>query len=485
MPKLSLPAVPALLTSARRYFGTLTTPTLRLGVTGLAQAGKTVFITALIRNLTAGGRLPFFQAHADRRILSCHLEPQPDDYVPRFDYEGHLDALLAHPPNWPESTRHISQLRIAVEYLPANALWRNLGPRTLHIDIIDYPGEWLVDLQMLEQDYTHWSAAQMQLARNPVRAATAAPWLATAAKLDAIAKAHEELARAAASTFTAYLSAARTAGQSLGTLGPGRFLMPGDLEGSPMLTFVPLDLPPGAQIPAGSLAAMMARRYESYKTHVVKPFFRTHFAKLDRQIVVVDALTAMNHGPAAVEELTKALEISLKAFRPGNGSWLSRILDRRIDRVAYAAAKADHLPHASHDRLQAALETMMHNAASRAELSGGTVKALAIAAIRATSERKTSDGRQDLYCVQGTPMPGEVIDGKRFDGNKEVAIFPGDLPADPAGIVNGSNVPIDVRFVRFRPPPLSDPRATALDVSPWPHIRLDRAMEFLLGDYLQ
>ena len=29
---------------------------------------------------------------------------------------------------------------------------------------------------------------------------------------------------------------------------------------------------------------MMQRRYEAYKTHVVKPFFRDHFSRLDRQI---------------------------------------------------------------------------------------------------------------------------------------------------------------------------------------------------------
>ncbi len=45
---------------------------------------------------------------------------------------------------------------------------------------------------------------------------------------------------------------------------------------------------------------MMERRYEAYKTHVVKPFFREHFARIDRQIVLVDALTAINRGPEAV-----------------------------------------------------------------------------------------------------------------------------------------------------------------------------------------
>ena len=48
---------------------------------------------------------------------------------------------------------------------------------------------------------------------------------------------------------------------------------------------------------------MMERRYEAYKTHVVKPFFRDHFARLDRQIVLVDMLAALNAGPAALRDL--------------------------------------------------------------------------------------------------------------------------------------------------------------------------------------
>ena len=88
--------------------GDFLTPAVRLGVTGLSRAGKTVFITALVRNLVSGGRLPFFAPEAEQRIVRAYLEPQPDDSVPRFDYEAHLDDLLASPPSWPESTRRIS-----------------------------------------------------------------------------------------------------------------------------------------------------------------------------------------------------------------------------------------------------------------------------------------------------------------------------------------------------------------------------------------
>ncbi|MEL6873705.1 MAG: YcjX family protein, partial [Pseudomonadota bacterium] len=49
-------------TTARRSLGEYASPTLRLGVTGLSRAGKTVFITALVRNLTEAHRLPAFEA---------------------------------------------------------------------------------------------------------------------------------------------------------------------------------------------------------------------------------------------------------------------------------------------------------------------------------------------------------------------------------------------------------------------------------------
>ena len=51
-------------------------PTLRLGITGLSRAGKTVFITALIHGLTRGGRFPVFEPFASGRIAGARLEPQ-------------------------------------------------------------------------------------------------------------------------------------------------------------------------------------------------------------------------------------------------------------------------------------------------------------------------------------------------------------------------------------------------------------------------
>ena len=83
---------------------------------------------------------------------------------------------------------------------------------------------------------------------------------------DAAAPLDEPTARALAADFTAYLAAARAAG--LSSVAPGRFLMPGDLEGSPALTFSPLHRP-DAPPPATRSGAPSSSRFEAYKRVVV------------------------------------------------------------------------------------------------------------------------------------------------------------------------------------------------------------------------
>jgi uncharacterized protein len=464
----------------------LMTPTLRLGVTGLARSGKTVFITALVRNLVSGGRLPFFAAMAEGRIARAYLEPQPDDRVPRFAYEEHLADLRADPPRWPESTRQISQLRITVEYASGKILRRALAPGRLHIDVVDYPGEWLLDLPLLDLDFAQWSLQAMGEAQRRRRAPAAGAWLEFLAAVDPAGAADEQVALRGAKLFTLYLQEARAPDAALVAPGPGRFLLPGDLAGSPLLTFFPVPPTANGGGGRGSLWAMLARRFESYKAHVIKPFFRDHFAHLDRQIVLVDALAAINSGAEGLRELERTLAAVLSAFRPGANTWLSWIATRRIDRLVFAATKADHLHHTSHDRLEAILRWLADKAIARASFAGADVKVMALAAVRATREAEARTpgafGRQRLPCIVGVPLPGERLGGKVFDGRAEAAVFPGDLPEDPAGLLDGLGAEW-VHFPRFRPPPLASD-ASSGEAAVLPHIRLDRAMDFLLGDKL-
>jgi predicted YcjX-like family ATPase len=461
----------------------LGTPTVRLGVTGLSRAGKTVFITALIHNLVNGGRLPMLDAAAEGRIARAALEPQPDDDVPRFDVEAHVDTLLKQR-DWPQSTRQVSELRLTITFESAHFLSRALGRGKLHLDIVDYPGEWLLDLPLLDKDFATFSREALERARQDARAPIARPFLDALAGIDPDAEADETTARDLARHYTTYLGDCRAEGRALSMLPPGRFLMPGDLDGSPALTFAPLDIAPDAgTAPPGSLRAMMERRYEAYKKHVVRPFFRDHFARLDRQIVLVDALSALNAGPAALADLETALSEILAAFRPGRVSRLFSILTRRIDRILFAATKADHLHRADHDRLEAILRRLVKRALERAHYSGAEVDVLALAAIRATREARVTHDGEAMPAILGTPLPGERVNGETYDGKTEIALFPGDLPDDPETVfAPGAEPQSPVRFVRFRPPELQT-TAEGLKLS-LPHIRLDRALHFLFGDYL-
>ncbi|WP_102959134.1 YcjX family protein [Mangrovicella endophytica] len=457
-------------------------PTMRLGVTGLARAGKTVFITALVHNLLHGGRLPLFEAQASGRIAGSRLEEQPDDAVPRFQYEDHIRTILEERA-WPQSTRAISELRLTVEFQSASGWSRLFSAGRLSIDIVDYPGEWLLDLPLLEKDFATFSTEALERARRPGRDALAAGYLSALAAIDIAAPLQETAAQALAAAFTAYLNACRRDRTALSTLPPGRFLMPGDLEGSPALTFAPLPVEPNRSYPKGSLAAVFQRRYEAYKSVVVKPFFRDHFARLDRQIILVDALQALNAGPEAVRDLENALADILTAFRPGRASWLASFLTRRIDRILIAATKADHLHRESHRRLEAIVRRLMDDAIRRADFSGAKTEVIALAAIRATREASVEDRGDTLPVIVGTPMQGETIGADRFDGRTETAIFPGDLPADPAKLFADGTARLDpISFVRFQPPRL-ERTAEGLTLS-LPHIRLDRALQFLLGDRL-
>jgi predicted YcjX-like family ATPase len=198
---------------------TFSEPTIRLGVTGLARAGKTVFITSLVANMLDRGRMPGLLAAKDGRIEAAFLQPQPDDTVPRFDYENHIAQLTGPEPGWPDSTRTISELRLSLRVRPSGLLSSFQSPRVVHLDIVDYPGEWLLDLALLDITYADWSA---QVLERIATRTEAEAYLKAVAAIDPGEKLKEPEAISLAETFTSYLGAARAAG--FFDVTPGRFL---------------------------------------------------------------------------------------------------------------------------------------------------------------------------------------------------------------------------------------------------------------------
>ena len=184
------------------------------------------------------------------------------------------------------------------------------------------------------------------------------------------------------------------------------------------------------------------------------------------------------HVSKQVSDLEAALGEILRAFRQGDNNPLTRLIARRIDRIVFAATKADHIHSASHDRLEAVMNRLVASAARRARFAGAETRSVALAAIRATRESHV-DGHE---VIVGTPEAGETLDGVRYDGNTEIALFPGDLPEHPDSVLEDGKR-VELKFLRFRPPARLERNAEGNAVLP--HIRFDRALEFLLGDKLR
>ena len=162
----------------------------------------------------------------------------------------------------------------------------------------------------------------------------------------------------------------------------------------------------------------------------------------------------------------------LGAFRPGPNAWLSQLLfGKRVEKILFAATKADHLHQSQHARLTAIMEGLLRDARDRAEFAGAKTAAMSIAALRATTE----DHLQGL----------DVVRGALLETGKQAAFYPGELPSDPSKILgaarDGAQAWLDAEYsvMNFAP--------AKLDLKPGdgpPHIRLDRAAEFLIGDKL-
>jgi hypothetical protein len=443
----------------------------KLAVTGLSRSGKTVFITSLVHQLLHGledRRLPFFQIVSSDRLRGTKILPQPDMHIPTFRYDRAIEQLCGDPPTWPEPTNGISEVRLAIRYLSNNPLLKRMSPiKTLYVDIVDYPGEWLLDLPLLELSYEEWSEQIAHLCEMEPRATLSQEWRTLLETLDLTNEAEDSTLRQISQLYTDFLYRCKEPQYNLSLLQPGRFTMPGeDLKGAPLLEFCPLlKIPEDIDYNDNSLYAEMKRRYESYKEHIVKKFYKAHFSSFDRQIILADVLRAFNTGYASFVDMRDAINMVLKSFHYGKSGLINKFFGLKIDKMLFAATKADHVTPDQLSHLESFLQNMLATSHNNATFEGVSSETLALAAVKCTQAAHTTFQGKKMSCIKGMPI----------EGDKPIALFPGEIPIEvpmPEEWVEGR-----FHFMAFKPPRLANVHGSGL-----PHIRLDHALEFLLGD---
>ena len=466
-----------------------------LAVTGLSRSGKTAFITSLVNQLINegnGSRLSFFDPVHQGNFIAAKRVPQKHFHVPRFDYDGAMSSLTAQVAAWPEPTHGISELRLAVRYQPTSLLKYATDMATLTIDITDYPGEWLLDLPMLKQTYQEWSEQTHALLKSNPRNEYSKAFLDKLSELDPFAPASEELLATLAKEYTDLLHVFRHK-LGLSVIQPGRFILPGEFAGAPILEFFPF--PDLANLDANnyqnaaddSFIGMLRSRYLEYKEQVVRKFYQEHFIRFDRQIVLADCLTSLNRGKESFADLEHAISMILESYSYGKSGLFSRLFSPKIDKLLFAATKADHVTPEQHEPLVSLVNQLIHQSKHQLNYEAVEVKTLAIASVKATQVGTINHQGKQVPVIQGrrlvtTPDNQDVNNDssqeKKTKANKplseNITVFPGEvpstLPGDDYWQKHGFN------FINFSPiNGLSKHQCL-------PHVRMDQVLQFLLAD---
>ncbi len=443
---------------------------LRVGVTGLARAGKTALLTSAAANLLAQGSgmtaLPALAARLGGRSLRVVIAPSGAGAVPRFDYRAHLAALAADPPRWPERTGAISLLALDLD-IGRQGFAAPFGPRGVRLELLDYPGEWLLDLPLLAQDFSRWSAAVLARLEAPAVAPIARDFLTFARGLPARAPADDTLAATGHRLYRAALVRLRDEA-GLSFLQPGRFLMPAPGPEPPWTTFFPATGGSG-------LAGLLASRYDAYRDAVRRDLVSPSFGQIDRLVVLADILSALHAGRAAFTDMAGALSGVAEALsfrRPWTDAipflqWLplpAWMTPGGIRRVAFAATKSDHVADRQRGNLASLVRALTQLPASA--VSAAT-SSFAIAAVRCTEDFVwTLDGR-NVSAVRG-----RVLGNDRLTRS-----YPGEVP---------DRLPDEAFWAHeFLALPQFEPRRLPADGrNGVPQIGLDTLLAFLLEDVL-
>ena len=392
--------------------------TIRIGITGLARSGKTALITSLATNLLAlsAGRqvLPAVYDGLRGRKLSASIAPTDPSDIPRFEVEPHTASLAADPPQWPERTTAVSLLALDIE-VPREGLLKPLGPQRRRLEILDYPGEWLLDLPLIGQDFASWSDAALRRLETLKNAEIPRAFLGFVRGLPAGVEADEALSLRGHQLYTETLRRMRDE-IGLVFLQPGRFLMPPSGAQPPSwMQFFPL---PGRS----PLAMVLQARFNTYVGAVRRDMMSPMFGKLDALVVLADLLSALHRGQPAFADAQLALAAAADALR-WECSWtdyLSAMVQLKlppnpISRVAFAATKADHIAARQRGNL-----TSLMRQITRVPKGEARSAVFSIASVRCTEDVVETLGGRPVSAVRGRIIgeprparsyPGEVPDG--------------------------------------------------------------------------
>lgn len=439
---------------------------IRLGVTGLSRGGKTAFITSLVNTLSSFGesgtaqRLPRFTAYESKGFSYGGPAAPRDLKIAAFPYQSAYASLVSDPPVWPEPTTGISEIRLEMVYEKKDLLSFSKKGR-LYVDIWDYPGEWLMDLMLLKLDYAEFSERIRKRTAALSGVTDVSAWIKAGAVLKPEKPVNANDLHHVVTLYTEWLKQSKEQGFAM--VVPGRFVLPGDLAGAPILEFVPWVWDLSGECGKGSLYRTLEERYEAYREQVVRKFYRECFSGLDRQVILIDCLKALMGGRETFMDINDTFDVLMENFSYGSSNLLSRLFSPKIDKVIFAATKADTVTIDQYSNLLSLLQSMVKQASARVRADGSNCEFMILSSVKAAK------------CMYAEHQ-GKTVQVLTTDYDDEPPFFPGSIPS------KWSREGMEFFRKYFKMRELRPPKLSPGD--PIPEINMDILLQYILGDKL-
>ena len=377
----------------------------RVGITGSARSGKTVFLMSLISHLEKGKltlalnekqvttrkfrRVPCNPGWLDAEVIeSAGLRKFFRGEKNEFDYDG-LISHLARAKEWPEKTIDNFFYRCRFER-------SDVKLTGTEIEFFDFPGERVADVTMIGKDYAEWSERMLQtIANEPAKKQHAADFLESTRRdvlveADLIERYKDALARLildfhpliSPSTFLVDTDGIEATGSTPEEIiaGTARAVAKPRFSGLRDAEFVPLPLTQKQKQP--ELFKKFADRYQRYQREVVNPFTRNLLA-CHNLVFLIDISDILGSGDQKyndihllIKELLNYIDQGMGFFRRlcrGSKNLVSKLYGLKsgwIESIAFVASKADKVHPVDRDKLVPLLRDLAQPLVDNSELAG-------------------------------------------------------------------------------------------------------------------
>lgn len=377
----------------------------RITMTGLSRSGKSMLFTSLMTTLKYRSEenyncLPLLKSLPIELVEGMKLDAIESYEI--FPLTDHLHSLENQ--SWPKPTEQIYGFKLSITLKETGSIKKYLLPRReIIFEFLDYPGEWITDMPMLNKTFSQWSDSAWAQQMAEPQSYYAQEWHDFTRAFNFDLNPDNESIALVVNEYRNYLKKSKEGGISL--LQPGSFLISGsgfDWEHSgfaPLPTRVTSDL-------TNPWNKVFSNNYQLFLDQWLKPLKENSFKESDKQIILIDLFEGLNHSKLHLQQLKETLSNLSETFVYGNPNWFSKniLRNKAIGKVAFVATKADLIPETQKPQLLSLLQDITEGA--RAKFKENEIKFdhFLVSAIQATDPGSSNNS------LRYTSLNGEYME---------------------------------------------------------------------------